>query len=87
MISGLVSKFIIDKLGRKKSGILTQCFNIVANLAIALGGGIGKSYEVMIVGRLILGCSFGLGLSMVNSSLKDVVFKQIYFRSHNRTCR
>lgn len=64
LIGASTTKYIVGFFGPKKTQIGLHSLNVLANvITIALIGGLTRSYEAFVIGRMMLGFGLGLGLS------------------------
>lgn len=71
LIGALSVSFIIKKMGRKGTLLLNNGFAIIAALLLSLGEK-SRSFEMLIVGRLIMGVDSGIALSALPMYLGEI---------------
>ncbi|XP_038151464.1 solute carrier family 2, facilitated glucose transporter member 9 isoform X2 [Cyprinodon tularosa] len=67
---------IIKVVGRKGTLLLNNCFSLIAALLLSLGE-ISKSFEMLIIGRIIMGVNSGISLSALPMYLGEISPKHI----------
>ncbi|XP_073323909.1 solute carrier family 2, facilitated glucose transporter member 9 isoform X2 [Pagrus major] len=76
LLGALSVSFIIRVLGRKGTLLLNNGFAVIAALLLALGE-TAKSFEMLIVGRFIIGVDSGIALSVLPMYLGEITPKHI----------
>ncbi|KAM7006690.1 solute carrier family 2, facilitated glucose transporter member 9 [Tautogolabrus adspersus] len=76
LLGTLCVSFIIKVLGRKGTLLLNNIFAIIAALLLSLGER-AKSFEMLIIGRLIIGVDSGIALSALPMYLGEITPRHI----------
>ncbi|XP_018527038.1 solute carrier family 2, facilitated glucose transporter member 9 [Lates calcarifer] len=71
LFGALSVSFIIKVLGRKGTLLLNNSFAVIAALLLSLGER-AKSFEMLIIGRLIIGVDSGIALSALPMYLGEI---------------
>ncbi|XP_071777978.2 solute carrier family 2, facilitated glucose transporter member 9-like [Centroberyx gerrardi] len=76
LLGAIVVKFLVRVLGRRGSLILNNSFALIAALLLA-SGETARSFEMLIIGRLIMGIHSGIALSALPMYLGEISPKHI----------
>ncbi|KAM4629830.1 solute carrier family 2, facilitated glucose transporter member 9-like [Polymixia lowei] len=76
LLGAIVVKFLVKVLGRKRTLLLNNIFALTAVLLLSFGE-LARSFEMLIIGRLIMGVNSGIALSALPMYLGEISPKYI----------
>ncbi|GAB6021078.1 hypothetical protein CHUAL_003712 [Chamberlinius hualienensis] len=71
MLGGLMTAFFAERLGRKRGLLVNNIFALIGGLIMVLSK-VGKSYEMIIVGRFLVGINSGLSAGLGPLYLSEI---------------